>query len=41
MVEKGLAELEAPATGMIDELLWWTAALKAARATSTAELAAS
>jgi len=30
-VEAGLAELEAPAKVMIDDLLWWTAALKAAR----------
>jgi len=31
-VDAGLAELEAPATAMIDQLLWWTAALKTARA---------
>jgi NAD(P)H-dependent FMN reductase len=31
-VEAGLAELAASAEAMIDELLWWTAALKAARA---------
>ena len=31
-VEAGLAELGAPAGAMIDDLLWWTAALKAARA---------
>jgi NAD(P)H-dependent FMN reductase len=31
-VEAGLAELEAPAKTMIDDLLWWTAALKTARA---------
>jgi NAD(P)H-dependent FMN reductase len=31
-VEAGLAELETPAQTMIDDLLWWTAALKAARA---------
>src|SRR6476660_6419311 len=31
-VEAGLAELEAPAGAMIDDLLWWTAALKSARA---------
>ena len=31
-VEAGLAELEAPAGAMIDDLLWWTGALKAARA---------
>jgi len=30
-VEAGLAELEAPAGAMIDDLLWWTAALKSAR----------
>jgi len=30
-VDAGLAELEAPARAMIDDLLWWTAALKAAR----------
>jgi len=30
-VEAGLAELEAPARALIDDLLWWTAALKAAR----------
>jgi len=31
-VDAGLAELEAPAGAMIDDLLWWTAALKSARA---------
>jgi NAD(P)H-dependent FMN reductase len=31
-VEAGLAQLEAPANALIDEVLWWTAALKAARA---------
>ena len=31
-VDAGLAELERPAAGMIDDLLWWTAALNAARA---------
>ncbi|MHB8528816.1 MAG: NADPH-dependent FMN reductase [Caulobacteraceae bacterium] len=31
-VDSGLAELEAPAAAMIDHLLWWTAALKSARA---------
>src|SRR5437867_1304581 len=31
-VDAGLAELEASAGAMIDDLLWWTAALKAARA---------
>ncbi len=30
-VDKGLAELEKQAQTMIDGLLWWTAALKAAR----------
>ena len=30
-VEKGLAELEKQANVMIDDLLWWTAALKTAR----------
>jgi NAD(P)H-dependent FMN reductase len=30
-VEAGLAELEAPAKAMIDDLLWWTTALKTAR----------
>jgi NAD(P)H-dependent FMN reductase len=30
-VEAGLAELEAAATTLIEDLLWWTAALRAAR----------
>jgi NAD(P)H-dependent FMN reductase len=30
-VDAGLAELEASARSMIDDLLWWTAALKTAR----------
>ena len=30
-VEKGLAALEKQANVIIDDLLWWTAALKAAR----------
>ncbi|MEJ0037731.1 MAG: NADPH-dependent FMN reductase [Gammaproteobacteria bacterium] len=30
-VEAGLAELAGPADAMIDDLLWWTAALKTAR----------
>src|SRR5439155_1680581 len=30
-VDKGLAELETPARVMIDDLLWWTSALKTAR----------
>ena len=34
-VDAGLAELEAPATAMIDDLLWWTEALKAARASKS------
>ena len=29
--QAGLAQLDASATAMIDNLLWWTAALKAAR----------
>ena len=33
-VDKGLAELETPAKVLIDDSLWWTAALKAARAGS-------
>jgi NAD(P)H-dependent FMN reductase len=33
-VEAGLAQLEAPAKSMIEDLLWWSAALKAARATA-------
>ena len=34
-VEAGLAELEAPAAALIDDLLWWTAALKTARASAS------
>jgi len=34
-VEAGLAELEAPAEAMIDDLLWWTAALKTARVSAS------
>jgi NAD(P)H-dependent FMN reductase len=34
-VDAGLTELEAAAKTMIDDLLWWTAALKAARATAS------
>jgi len=34
-VNAGLAELAAAATTMIDELLWWTEALKAARTTAS------
>jgi hypothetical protein len=30
-VDKGLAELEKSAQVMIDDLLWWTSALKTAR----------
>jgi NAD(P)H-dependent FMN reductase len=33
-VGKGLAELETPAKAMIDDLLWWTSALKMARSGS-------
>ena len=34
-VDAGLAELAAPAGAMIDDLLWWTAALKAARTSAS------
>src|SRR5712675_669569 len=34
-VDAGLAGLEAPAGMLIDDLLWWTAALKAARASAS------
>jgi len=34
-VDAGLAELEAPAKMLIDDLLWWTAALKTARASTS------
>ena len=34
-VDAGLAELEASAKVMIDDLLWWTAALKTARGTES------
>ena len=34
-VDAGLAELEASAKVMIDDLLWWTAALKSARPGAT------
>jgi NAD(P)H-dependent FMN reductase len=34
-VEAGLAELEAPAGRLIDDLLWWTAVLKTARASAS------
>ena len=34
-VDAGLTELEAAAKTMIDDLLWWTAALKVARATAS------
>jgi hypothetical protein len=33
-VEAGLGELEAIAVNLIDDLLWWTAALKTARASA-------
>jgi len=35
-VDKGLAELEPQAKPMLDQLLWWTSALKAAREGATA-----
>jgi len=38
-VDKGLAELHAPAKAMIDELLWWTQALRAARQAPRAQSA--
>src|SRR6202040_476227 len=34
-VDAGLAELEVPARALLVDLLWWTAALKAARATAS------
>jgi NAD(P)H-dependent FMN reductase len=34
-VDAGLAELAAPAKVLIDDLLWWTAALKTARANAS------
>jgi NAD(P)H-dependent FMN reductase len=34
-VDAGLAELGGPAKAMIDDLLWWTAALKTARAATS------
>ena len=34
-VDAGLAELGKPAEAMIDDLLWWTAALKTARASAS------
>jgi hypothetical protein len=34
-VDAGLAGLEAPAGVLIDDLLWWTAALKTARASAS------
>src|SRR5260221_6809418 len=34
-VDAGLAELGEPARAMIDDLLWWTAALKMARASAS------
>ena len=34
-VDAGLAELEASARSMIDDLLWWTGALKTARASAS------
>jgi hypothetical protein len=38
-VDAGLAELQAPAARLIDDLLWWTAALKTARASAEREQA--
>ena len=34
-VDAGLAESQASAGAMIDDLLWWTAALRAARASAS------
>ena len=34
-VDAGLAELEAPAEAMIDDLMWWTTALKTALASAS------
>jgi hypothetical protein len=34
-VDAGLAELEAPVEAMIEDLLWWIAALKTARANAS------
>jgi hypothetical protein len=34
-VDAGLAELETPAGTLIDDLLWWTAALKTARGSAS------
>src|SRR6266571_976837 len=34
-VDAGLGQLEAPAKVLIDDLLWWTAALKTARSSSS------
>ena len=34
-VDAGLTELETPAGTLIDDLLWWTAALKTARASTS------
>ena len=34
-IDAGLAELEAPAGAMIEDLLWWTTALKTARISSS------
>jgi NAD(P)H-dependent FMN reductase len=34
-VDAGLKELEAPAGAMVQDLLWWTAALKTARASAS------
>jgi NAD(P)H-dependent FMN reductase len=37
-VEGGLAELEAPAGVMIDDLLWWSETLKAGRQKTAVEI---
>jgi hypothetical protein len=34
-VDAGLAELATPAKALIDDLLWWSAALKTARANAS------
>jgi NAD(P)H-dependent FMN reductase len=39
-VDAGLAELAEPARVMIDDLLWWTEALKTARASASVSIAA-
>ena len=39
-VDSGLAESDASAETMIDDLLWWTEALKAARASASGPVSA-